>query len=130
MSCCTSCFVKQKTAYEMLISDWISDVCSSDLRRRRRHSPALSELESGGDVERSYAGDDGMKKLDRGCYTLVERIWIAFFIIVSARNGLSVPGTGKFSRSETRRVGKECVRQCRSRGARHKCKKKIKHIYT
>src|SRR3546814_3742321 len=26
------CFVKQKTAYEMRISDWSSDVCSSDLR--------------------------------------------------------------------------------------------------
>src|SRR3546814_1537412 len=25
-------FVKQKTAYEMCISDWSSDVCSSDLR--------------------------------------------------------------------------------------------------
>src|SRR3546814_8183985 len=25
------CFSKQKTAYEMLISDWSSDVCSSDL---------------------------------------------------------------------------------------------------
>src|SRR3546814_5657189 len=43
---------KQKTAYEMRISDWSSDVCSSDLRadlpegqvdrnhdRRRRHGP-------------------------------------------------------------------------------------------
>src|SRR3546814_3717184 len=28
------CF-KQKTAYEMRISDWSSDVCSSDLRRKR-----------------------------------------------------------------------------------------------
>src|SRR3546814_6700309 len=26
-------FVKQKTAYELRISDWSSDVCSSDLRR-------------------------------------------------------------------------------------------------
>src|SRR3546814_4942454 len=26
------CFFKQKTAYEMRISDWSSDVCSSDLR--------------------------------------------------------------------------------------------------
>src|SRR3546814_6939692 len=26
-------FVKHKTAYEMRISDWSSDVCSSDLRR-------------------------------------------------------------------------------------------------
>src|SRR3546814_4927901 len=33
MLCCT-CFIfffKQKTAYEMRISDWSSDVCSSDL---------------------------------------------------------------------------------------------------
>src|SRR3546814_10999176 len=29
-------FFKQKTAYEMRISDWSSDVCSSDLRNRRR----------------------------------------------------------------------------------------------
>src|SRR3546814_2711497 len=28
-------FFKQKTAYEMRISDWSSDVCSSDLRRDR-----------------------------------------------------------------------------------------------
>src|SRR3546814_8790554 len=27
------CFFKQKTAYEMRISDWSSDVCSSDLQR-------------------------------------------------------------------------------------------------
>src|SRR3546814_4136121 len=33
-------FFKQKTAYEMRISDWSSDVCSSDLRRSR----ALTEL--------------------------------------------------------------------------------------
>src|SRR3546814_21041267 len=34
-------FFKQKTAYEMRISDWSSDVCSSDLshgQRRRRHA--------------------------------------------------------------------------------------------
>src|SRR3546814_9670379 len=28
------CFFKQKTAYEMRISDWSSDVCSSDLNMR------------------------------------------------------------------------------------------------
>src|SRR3546814_7669268 len=28
---------KQKTAYEMRISDWSSDVCSSDLQERREH---------------------------------------------------------------------------------------------
>src|SRR3546814_11681654 len=35
LRCCTLCrlffFFKQKTAYEMRISDWSSDVCSSDL---------------------------------------------------------------------------------------------------
>src|SRR3546814_9678938 len=34
-------FVKQKTAYEMRISDWSSDVCSSDLR-----SPEMMMLSS------------------------------------------------------------------------------------
>src|SRR3546814_5938825 len=31
-------FFKQKTAYEMRISDWSSDVCSSDLLHPSRHS--------------------------------------------------------------------------------------------
>src|SRR3546814_9095723 len=31
-ACVFICFFKQKTAYEMRISDWSSDVCSSDLR--------------------------------------------------------------------------------------------------
>src|SRR3546814_7440639 len=33
-------FFKPKTAYEMLISDWSSDVCSSDLARRQHIPPA------------------------------------------------------------------------------------------
>src|SRR3546814_2045707 len=36
-------FFKQKPAYEMRISDWSSDVCSSDLWRRRR-APAGARL--------------------------------------------------------------------------------------
>src|SRR3546814_6048377 len=42
--CCFFFFFKQKTAYEMRISDWSSDVCSSDLvpyhymRARFRHA--------------------------------------------------------------------------------------------
>src|SRR3546814_9666656 len=30
------CFFKQKTAYELRISDWSSDVCSSDLPHERQ----------------------------------------------------------------------------------------------
>src|SRR3546814_3524893 len=32
-------FFKQKTAYEMRISDWSSDVCSSDLQRAETTAP-------------------------------------------------------------------------------------------
>src|SRR3546814_6457373 len=35
-------FFKQKTAYEMRTSDWSSDVCSSDLIRRREPSQTRS----------------------------------------------------------------------------------------
>src|SRR3546814_10645196 len=37
-------FFKQKTAYEMLISDWSSDVCSSDL------GFAMQEVEAGRNI--------------------------------------------------------------------------------
>src|SRR3546814_1132030 len=44
-------FFKQKTAYEMRISDWSSDVCSSDLHREthrhwllKRYSPRTERL--------------------------------------------------------------------------------------
>src|SRR3546814_3648603 len=44
-------FFKQKTAYEMRISDWSSDVCSSDLlqgtRDRARHSLPLCRSQRG-----------------------------------------------------------------------------------
>src|SRR3546814_18358211 len=36
---CVLFFFKQKTAYEMRISDWSSDVCSSDLHRAGRVVP-------------------------------------------------------------------------------------------
>src|SRR3546814_9935871 len=45
---------KQKTAYEMRISDWSSDVCSSDLQGSQREGPrgaeeaALDEPDVGG----------------------------------------------------------------------------------
>src|SRR3546814_6084247 len=66
-------FFKQKTAYEMRISDWSSDVCSSDLVRRacasgrrlgrscrsvfrgdRGRKPAASEPEGDADQQDKY----------------------------------------------------------------------------
>src|SRR3546814_15706898 len=43
-------FFKQKTAYEMRISDWSSDVCSSDLCRLRFGVEALHPIERAGRV--------------------------------------------------------------------------------
>src|SRR3546814_4027224 len=36
-------FVKQKTAYEMRISDWSSDVCSSDLNHLGKQGAAIGD---------------------------------------------------------------------------------------
>src|SRR3546814_2006082 len=47
-------FFKQKTAYEMRISDWSSDVCSSDLRARAALAGGDLRFQVG-DVERRIA---------------------------------------------------------------------------
>src|SRR3546814_3020133 len=54
-------FFKQKTAYEMRISDWSSDVCSSDLLRRRMaeavQAPGLRDYVRGaGGLDQRGAG--------------------------------------------------------------------------
>src|SRR3546814_7195331 len=93
------CFFKQKTAYEMLISDWSSDVCSSDLVRFGEggvdHVERLQEIKGG--IERHLAGTPGpvLAAFDQQGAAAVVRI--------------------VERRSEERRVGKECVSTCRSR---------------
>src|SRR3546814_10303177 len=94
---CSLCFFffKQKTAYEMRISDWSSDVCSSDLIQLPKARLAALDRANIGNVHLGVgqAGQVG-----------------AFFTFVFRRRG---PGTP--DRSEERRVGKECVSTCRSR---------------
>src|SRR3546814_6080704 len=48
-------FFKQKTAYEMRISDWSSDVCSSDLR----HDPHLRITKLALERRRGYEAGEG-----------------------------------------------------------------------
>src|SRR3546814_5721251 len=97
---------KQKTAYEMRISDWSSDVCSSDLifeekahhfgvRRRHRHPGRRYMAGSIVDIAPAAAG---------------------------RRTHM------RFGRSEERRVGKECVSTCRSRWSPYHSKKNKSHI--
>src|SRR3546814_10048634 len=89
---CIVCFFKQKTAYEMRISDWSSDVCSSDLRKGILASviATLTLPGIGGFVLTIGAAVDANVLIN-------ERI------------------REEQRRSEERRVGKECVSTCRSR---------------
>src|SRR3546814_3452918 len=51
-------FFKQKTAYEMRISDWSSDVCSSDLEARVSRRPC-ARPGGGGDAVREVSAGAG-----------------------------------------------------------------------
>src|SRR3546814_6419343 len=79
-------FFKQKTAYEMRISDWSSDVCSSDLPKL-----PLDVLQSSRSTPALTGGPSNARPVR------VQRV------------------VRRHDRSEERRVGKECVSTCRSR---------------
>src|SRR3546814_8213508 len=81
-------FFKQKTAYEMRISDWSSDVCSSDLLVRH-----AQEIVAGRPVTYEWVPRLVNARADKAANEAMDRR----------------------ERSEERRVGKECVSTCRSR---------------
>src|SRR3546814_7849383 len=128
-------FFKQKTADEMRISDWSSDVCSSDLKEGRRvveieQAMAAAQhfiLPPGScythchvfgppdrfpySSARAYEPEDTPKE---ALAALHARLGVERAVIVQA----SAHGTDNramLDRSEERRVGKECVSTCRSR---------------
>src|SRR3546814_4377253 len=51
-------FFKQKTAYEMRISDWSSDVCSSDLARALAARKEVGQHRNRGGRQRRFAAAD------------------------------------------------------------------------
>src|SRR3546814_7936009 len=71
---CFVFFFKQKTAYEMRISDWSSDVCSSDLEAARIADWAPPGLPIGGGalVRRGVKAGPDVARLLRQ----IERQWI------------------------------------------------------
>src|SRR3546814_3409780 len=88
-------FFKQKTAYEMRISDWSSDVCSSDLHCA-----------------------DGLHAASAECLCVYRDDLFHFHFGLQPQNprrGVVVDYGSDNTRSEERRVGKECVSTCRSR---------------
>src|SRR3546814_18838392 len=130
-------FFKQKTAYEMRISDWSSDVCSSDLSLEL---PVLSGSVGPRaiDVSRLYAetgcftydpgftstascdsdityidGEEGIL-MHRG-YLIEDLAEHSDFMDVCYLLLHGELPTAKEKRSEERRVGKECVSTCRTR---------------
>src|SRR3546814_9053991 len=111
LHCLLCFFCKQKTAYEMRISDWSSDVCSSDLRE-----------------DRSGQRPESIQKLAQAPRRRVEPAAFVVFActsadhldasrtIVHAPRQFGVDPTYlRAQSSEERRVGKECVSTCSSR---------------
>src|SRR3546814_18394150 len=109
-------FFKQKTAYEMRISDWSSDVCSSDLHAGSGDEGKLYTLI----FRRAMASQMASAQLERTTVTLRE----ATGRHELRANGQVVKFPGFLARSEERRVGKECVSTCRSRVSPYHSKKK------
>src|SRR3546814_1170255 len=87
-------FFNQKTAYEMRISDWSSDVCSSDLVAT---APSFDAASPG-----------FVQRLDARSLQLLQTVQLPRRAFALGLNRVT-------NRSEERRVGKECVSTCRSR---------------
>src|SRR3546814_10906080 len=65
MLLCSFFFFKQKTAYEMRISDWSSDVCSSDLGREDQ-GPGQGRSRPSGRRHHAGEGRAGARRGSRG----------------------------------------------------------------
>src|SRR3546814_2624798 len=100
-------FFKQKTAYEMRISDWSSDVCSSDLTSFDTWATGAElsvPLFDGGTGAANVRG--AQARYREAAEALRGAVRTATRDVEDALAGQS---------SEERRVGKECVSTCRSR---------------
>src|SRR3546814_13726345 len=121
-------FFKQKTAYEMRISDWSSDVCSSDLDEVVWNR-ATGEVRANGNIsvtnpQGDIAYGDSIELTDTLKDGIVENL-----LLVLEKGGRLAARRGTRAneiitldhaayspcRSEERRVGKECVSTCRYR---------------
>src|SRR3546814_9394735 len=124
-------FFKQKTAYEMRISDWSSDVCSSDLdgcehdaergdeqrvqQPDQERLPVCRDRRIGDEVEEDVETGGRLEEAEAGCNA--ERGKIGERIVDEPPDQRDERGQDEDLRSEERRVGKECVSTCRSRGS-------------
>src|SRR3546814_17624007 len=102
----------------MRISDWSSDVCSSDLEYR---PDSIIHLAAESHVDRSISNPSAFVTTNVvGTVNLLnaaKSIWHDDLV------GKRFHHVSTEERSEERRVGKECVRTCRSRGSTYHLKK-------
>src|SRR3546814_13678632 len=109
-------FFKQKTAYEMRISDWSSDVCSSDL-------PMTDERSTEGIRLQKVLAAAGIGSR-RACEALIEAGRVSVNDEPVLEQGRRVDPEAHVISPAGRRAGKECVSRRRSRCAPCPYKKK------
>src|SRR3546814_12061103 len=128
-------FCQQKTAYDMRISDWCSDVCASDLfagGRTADDGDAVVGFLPGEHAAITQLCQLGIGKLVAFELGFLQRHDVGLALAEPLLQmwqphveRIDVP-TGDFhdpslplltTRSEERRVGNECVSTCRSRGS-------------
>src|SRR3546814_11378906 len=126
-------FFKQKTAYEMRISDWSSDVCSSDLSDSSEICCCCCAGGADGCTARAGASPGGRIAISPNLQSNRRRPNVrtrqyqdcgASAVRRGTRSSRSDPLARR--RPEERRVGKEGVSTCRSRWAPYHSKKKLK----
>src|SRR3546814_14844686 len=107
----------------MRISDWSSDVCSSDLPAYLRAPTIFAAFQQAGATVAVVTAKDKLRRLLGHGLTMKAGAAVCFSAEKAneasvAENGINglLALTGK-PRSEERRVGKECVSTCRSRGS-------------
>src|SRR3546814_11366655 len=118
-------FFKQKTAYEMRISDWSSDVCSSDLLGAQLAKDyactSCHALDDSRLVGPGWGGLHGSRvSLVDGSAVTADDAFLRESILepdarVAAGYAAGTMPSYAGQRSEERRVGTECVSKCRSR---------------
>src|SRR3546814_19897990 len=106
----------------MRISDWSSDVCSSDLEAL---NPAMSEQEV---AEAALDRLLDLPGVSGGFIHAINAQHDGFHILAALNSDLDRGKAACDARSEERRVGKECVSTCRSRWSPYTSKKKLKKM--
>src|SRR3546814_20026631 len=96
----------------MRISDWSSDVCSSDLSSPRFDSSMMEEIIRSSRSRFEFIAMDSLSDL----------VGREFTARIASTPSNQPPAS--YTRSEERRVGKECVSTCRSRWSPYQSKKK------